>query len=180
MKLNTQDVILGMLMKRSLTGYDMKMSFEQLFSHFFDASYGTIYPTLSRMEKDGYITKESVVQAGKPNKNVYTITDKGKEAFAAYLNGPIEKELVKSDFLMRLYFGEFIGEDKVVEWLEAAIAEARETARKLETECELYVRRGMSPTQEICIRIGIELDLRRAEVLEEGLQKIRNGRGNQS
>ena len=76
--MNSQDVILGMLMKRSLTGYEIKQLFEDLFSYFYSSSYGTIYPMLHRMEKEELLTKENVLQDGKPNKNVFTITEKGR------------------------------------------------------------------------------------------------------
>nr|WP_079418259.1 helix-turn-helix transcriptional regulator [Paenibacillus ferrarius] len=33
-----------MLMKKSLTGYEIKQSLEELFSYFFKSSFGTIYP----------------------------------------------------------------------------------------------------------------------------------------
>ena len=56
--MTSQDVILGILMKRSLSGYDIKHMFETIFSYFYNASFGTIYPTLSKMEKEGLITKE--------------------------------------------------------------------------------------------------------------------------
>ena len=78
--MNSQDVILGIIMYHSLSGYDIKHKLETIFSYFYNASYGTIYPTLSKMEKEGMITKESVIQEGRPNKNVYSITEEGQQA----------------------------------------------------------------------------------------------------
>jgi len=56
--LNSQDVILGILMKEALTGYQIKQLLENVFSNFYNSTYGTIYPTLARMEKERLITKE--------------------------------------------------------------------------------------------------------------------------
>lgn len=70
-----QGVILGILNSGPHSGYEIKRQFEERFSFFFNASYGSIYPTLSKFEKEKLITKKTVKHEGKPNKNVYTITD---------------------------------------------------------------------------------------------------------
>lgn len=62
-----------------------------------------IYPTLRKLEKDGKILKEVVIQEGRPNKNIYAITESGKEEFDDYLQSEIDDETFKSDFLMRLF-----------------------------------------------------------------------------
>ncbi|MCD9025363.1 PadR family transcriptional regulator [Cohnella silvisoli] len=170
--MNSQDVILGMLMKRSLTGYEIKQLLENLFSHFYSSSYGTIYPMLSRMEKEKLITKENIVQEGKPNKNVYTITDIGKGQFNSYLQSPMESESVKSDFLMRLYFGQFVGYGKVIEWLLDAQQDAQKQLDEINKKYSLY-KDQMQPTQIICIRMGIKAYSSKLEVIEEGLASIR-------
>ncbi|OAB38276.1 hypothetical protein PMSD_07895 [Paenibacillus macquariensis subsp. defensor] len=167
--MNSQDVILGMLMKESLTGYEIKQLLENVFSNFFSSSYGTIYPTLTRMEKEELITKEIVLQDGKPNKNVLNITDKGRACFNAYLQGPLEGDSIKkSDFMMRLYFGEFVGYDKIVIWLNQVQADSQQ---KLNQLCEQYSlhKDEMHPAQIICIQIGIEEYKAKLETIAGGL-----------
>lgn len=48
-----RDVVLGLLMGKELSGYDIKIVFEDVFTHFFDGSFGMIYPTLRQLEKEG-------------------------------------------------------------------------------------------------------------------------------
>ena len=36
---------------KELSGYDIKIVFEDVFTHFFDGSFGMIYPTLRQLEK---------------------------------------------------------------------------------------------------------------------------------
>ncbi len=167
--MNSQDVILGMLMKESLTGYEIKQLLENVFSNFFSSSYGTIYPTLTRMEKEELITKEIVLQDGKPNKNVLNITDKGRACFNAYLQGPLEGDSIKkSDFMMRLYFGEFVGYDKVIILLKQV---QEDSQKKLNQLCEQYSlhKDEMHPAQIICIQIGIEEYKAKLETIAQGL-----------
>lgn len=170
--MTSQDVILGMLMRQSFSGYDIKQRFEQLFSYFFDASYGTIYPTLGKMEKEGLITKHGVAQEGRPNKNVYSITDKGREAFEAYLRSDIQDDVLRSEFMVRLFFGELAEPGMLESWLEAGIARAEEEAAKLRAD---YARweAGMSVSQKICIEIGIAGCDAKLGVLRQGLARLR-------
>lgn len=66
--MNNEQIILGLLYKHSRTGYELNEVFKNIFSHFYDASFGMIYPTLRRLEKNGLVSKKMVVQSGRPNK----------------------------------------------------------------------------------------------------------------
>ncbi|OPH48191.1 hypothetical protein BC351_38605 [Paenibacillus ferrarius] len=169
--MNSQDVILGMLMKRSLTGYEIKQLFEELFSYFYSSSYGTIYPVLHRLEKEELLTKENVVQEGKPNKNVYTITEKGKSQFQTYLSSPMEWDNVKSDFLMRLYFGQYVGTEQVIAWLKKVQMQTQQHLDQLNATYSLYSKE-MHPAQIICIQIGIKEFKAKLETIQEGLTQM--------
>jgi DNA-binding PadR family transcriptional regulator len=161
-----RDVILGLLMKQPMSGYDIKQVFESIFSYFFDASYGTIYPTLNQMEKEGYIEKETVLQEGKPNKNVYSIKEKGKALFYGYMDSPIEQDVYRSDFLMRMYFGHYVDEGKIDQWIETAMERTKRTIVQLETEYENW-RPSMSSSQKICIEMGINTYKAQLDILQQ-------------
>ncbi|MCZ4299639.1 PadR family transcriptional regulator, partial [Henriciella marina] len=64
------------------TGYEIrKRSTEGDFSFFLEASFGSIYPALSKLEEDGFVTSHVQAQEGKPAKRVYSITQVGRESF---------------------------------------------------------------------------------------------------
>jgi DNA-binding PadR family transcriptional regulator len=52
---------------------------EELQTHGYELSPGTLYPILHAMERDGYLEHESRTVEGKVRK-YYTITDQGREA----------------------------------------------------------------------------------------------------
>ncbi len=171
--MNSQDVILGLLMHHSLSGYDIKHKMETILSYFNNASFGTIYPTLSKMEKDGLITKESVIQEGRPNKNLYSITEEGKLQFKKYMYSPVEDNEFKSDAMTRLFFGEFVEADIMVGVLEEYLKRTKvnlERLRKLYVDCQPE----MSPTQEICIQIGINNSESQILTLAQGIARLKN------
>lgn len=152
--MNIQDVILGILSKKPHSGYEIKQHFEEYFSFFFDASYGTIYPTLNKMESLNLLTKESVQQEGKPNKNVFTITDAGMEQFQAYLQAPAEKEVLRSDFFMHLYFADMADKETVHKLLRQGMEEKQLMYDDLEQKLRA-LESVLSPYQKLCMELGL-------------------------
>ncbi len=102
--MDVQSILLGFLMKKSMTGYDLKKAFSISFSFFSGLSYGSIYPALKKMETQGLISKQVEIQDGAPNRKIYSITDAGKAAFIQALKAPLALEQSKNPFLMRLFF----------------------------------------------------------------------------
>lgn len=169
--MNSQDVILGLLLNRPRSGYEIKSAFEAPLAYFFDASFGTIYPTLAKLEKLGYIEKESIIQDNRPNKNVYSITESGRERFLEYMNSPLDTETYRSDFMVRLFFGEHQSREKLVGWIRNELEKSKAEVRKIREERILWDPR-MSPSQAICANLGIELNESKIRVLEEGLRQL--------
>jgi|APSaa5957512622_1039677.scaffolds.fasta_scaffold25807_2 DNA-binding PadR family transcriptional regulator len=102
--MDIKTMVLGFLMRGSMTGYELKKRFSLSFSFFSALSYGSIYPALKKLEQEGLITLKVEVQDGSPNRKVYTITDSGRKAFLEDLRTPFTLERQKSAFLARLFF----------------------------------------------------------------------------
>lgn len=99
--MNTQTLILAILNVGDASGYEIKkFSTEGRFSHFVDISYGSIYPSLAKLEAGGFVTCREETQSGKPDKKVYAITEKGRLEFIAALSVPPQADKFKSEFLL--------------------------------------------------------------------------------
>jgi DNA-binding PadR family transcriptional regulator len=129
----------------SMTGYELKKFFSISFSFFSGLSYGSIYPALKKMDKEGLITMRLEVQESAPNRKVYTITDLGRKAFAEALEAPIHFKRQKSPFLTRLFFFAHLSEEArmnaAVGYLDSVkhVQEELEAARsKIETRADRY------------------------------------------
>lgn len=170
--MKSQDVILGILREAPSSGYEIKQKLEQLFSHFYNASYGTIYPTLRTMEQAGLITKTSYEQEGRPTKHLYAITPKGEQEFAAYLASDIQDVEVKSDLMVRLYFGAYAEPALVEEWLVSTLRRTEATYARLSAEYAKWEPR-LTPTQRICMKIGVTNTENLMLQLREGLTAVR-------
>lgn len=61
-------------------GYDIARSVERATSGCCSPSEGGLYPVLREFEQGGYVTAQTEVVSGR-ERRVYTLTDKGREAF---------------------------------------------------------------------------------------------------
>ena len=99
--MNVRTLCLAILYFGDSTGYEIKkLSMEGKYSHFVDASFGSIYPALARLEKEGMVTCREEAQAGKPPRKVYSVTEKGRSAFVASLIEPPAPDVFRSEFLL--------------------------------------------------------------------------------
>lgn len=164
--MKTEDVVLGILNEESCTGYEIVEKIKTIFSHFFDGSYGSIYPVLHKLENKEKVTKKVIVQEGKPNKNIYSITESGRKEFNKYLHSPVQTEVMKSDFLMRLYHGDYLSEEQMQQLIVEEIDRKKQLVEELESHFEVW-KEKMSSYQELCCRIGIESYRSEIEILKK-------------
>ncbi|MEM7301622.1 MAG: PadR family transcriptional regulator [Pseudomonadota bacterium] len=99
--MNIRTVCLAILNHHDATGYEIrKLSLEGEYSYFVDASFGSIYPALAKLEAEHLVTSREEVQSGKPPRKVYSITEAGRIAFRDALRQPPQKDQFKSEFLL--------------------------------------------------------------------------------
>ena len=168
-----RDVILGILSRKERTGYDIKNILETQLSYFYDGTYGMIYPTLRKLEAEGKIKKEVVIQEGRPNKNVYTITEAGREEFATYFESDVDDETVKSDLLMRLFFAPDLSKENLQPLLTEGIARKEEKIQQLHDNLQTWQGGGgLASTQEITSKYGLAYYQATKQVLEDALKYL--------
>ncbi len=103
--MDVKTIILGFLNHGEMSGYDIKQAFSNSIGFFYDASFGAIYPALRKLEEEGYVTKQEIIQSGKPNKILYKITEAGRELFHQEIQSPILPPVLRSDMLVKIFFG---------------------------------------------------------------------------
>lgn len=123
------------------------------------------------MEAMGYIVKESVVQEGRPNKNVYSLTGDGRTQFERYLHAPVEKDSYRSDFLVRMFFGEYSDEETLADWIRDEIRKADTAAEELD-RMKTASAKDMPASKTLCLDIGIDLNASKAQTLREALKRL--------
>lgn len=121
-----------MLTDGEASGYDMKKCFESSFGHFFPAGYGSIYPALATLARNGLVDFELVPQEGKPDRKVYRITDKGREALLEGLSEPNPSHKIRSEFLATLWFAHLMSDEQVETVIDNKLEEIDEFLKLIE------------------------------------------------
>ena len=131
--MNVRTLCLGILSFAQMTGYDIrKLAAEGNFSHFCEANYGSIYPALSQLTKDGFVVFTDEVLDGKPPRKIYSITEKGRVHLFETLNKQPGPDRFKSEFLFYSLFQDKMPVCDFRKLLVRKIAETRDTLESLE------------------------------------------------
>ena len=110
-------VLLGLLSHESMTGYEIKKRLDTALRFFWGGSYGSIYPTLNQLEKEGKVTKEDASSNGR-EKISYSITEYGKDSLKEWLRKPVEKDELRYETLLKLFLGNETGMEGAKEHIE--------------------------------------------------------------
>jgi PadR family transcriptional regulator, regulatory protein AphA len=133
---------LGVLTERPMTGYAIKKRFETGFRHFFVAGFGSIYPALAELARDGLVTVESVAQDKRPDKKVYRVTPAGRALLGRELAATEPRHKVRSEFLTLVYFAHLLPPERVAAVLDVM---THEWQRILDEDLQAAERRGDGP-----------------------------------
>jgi DNA-binding PadR family transcriptional regulator len=102
--------LLALLAKEPAHGYELKTQLEQVFGEAYPSTnIGQIYVTLQRLERDGLVRSQDVVQATRPNKRVYELSEAGHEALVQWMDRPSEGPRVRDDFFIKLVLSQMAG-----------------------------------------------------------------------
>lgn len=115
--------ILGLLKERPMHGYQLSRELSDAHGPFWRVSYGSLYPTLRRLERDGAIEaapRDEVGAKGKGRrKTVYRITERGEEMFLDLLQeAPHEGQAEDARFRVRLAFFRYLAPETRIRLLE--------------------------------------------------------------
>lgn len=119
--MDVKTLCLGVLTEGDKTGYEIKQCFEASFSHFFVAGYGSIYPALAALTRQGLVTCTSVEQDKRPDKKVYRLTASGRVALVEELMTTPPRHKVRSEFLVLMYFAHLLPPARVAEIVDQMI-----------------------------------------------------------
>jgi len=115
-KNKTRYLILGLLNESPMSGYDIKKIVDVRFVYFWSESFGQIYPELKKMKAEGVI-REAGNQLDKTRRKTckYEITETGVHEFSEWFSLPIEKEIVRFELLLKLYFSNHASADTMID-----------------------------------------------------------------
>lgn len=162
--MNVRTLCLGILNFEDATGYEIrKMSIDGKYSHFVDASYGSIYPALTKLETEGLVTCREETQPGKPARKIYSIAAAGREELIKALQEPPSPDVFRSEFLMIAISAEMLPREAVTR----AIDTHREQLQQELTMIEQIEENSAHPSFLWAARYGMHCMSQSIKFLDE-------------
>ena len=95
--------IMTALIDNDLSGLELAKDFEASLGLFWRASHQQIYQELHKLADKKWLNRREVNQHGRPNKIVYGLTAKGREALADWVYGATKVQPAKDELMIKLY-----------------------------------------------------------------------------
>ncbi len=102
-KSRTPMLILGLLSLEPMSGYDIKSTIDRSIRHFWNESYGQLYPALKSLHTDGLVTRTERDTGRKSY--IYAITEAGEQALDGWLQSAPRPRFLRNELLLRVFFG---------------------------------------------------------------------------
>ncbi len=99
----TAEALLGLLSLKPMSGYELRQMIADSIGNFWSESYGQIYPTLKKLEREGLIEGSEGDRAGSTR---YTLTDLGRGRLGRWLATPPRPPVPRNEALLKLFFGD--------------------------------------------------------------------------
>ncbi len=170
------DAILVCLTERPMTGYELAKTFDSSIGFFWKANHQQIYRELTRLRERGHVQAREVVQSGKPNKLVYTLTPDGRAALRHWAARPSSPPSIKDDMLVRLCALEAIEMAPMRADLMARLEHHRDRLARYERVLKKRFPQGAESLDDtgklLALRLGLRHERAVVEWCEEALQTL--------
>lgn len=172
--------ILGLLKERPMHGYELRKQLGQRLGLFWTVSFGSLYPTLKKLERRGMVEKVADDTDERPRrKQVYRITAAGEDDFLALLGELDGDTLGEEKFSLRLTFFSYLRPEirlRLLErrrvYLDERLAQAeRALQRALRLRADTYtialMRHGKNGLHNDIVWLDELIAAERARISEE-------------
>jgi PadR family transcriptional regulator, regulatory protein AphA len=173
------EILLGLLTIEPMSGYDLGLTIRGSVGHFWNESYGQIYPNLKRLTAEGLVTSKTERQKGKPDRHIYSITRKGREHLEAWLAVEPRPEIPRNELLLKLFFGAQVPVEILIGYVERMVERERALVLKFTQAGDEQIAANQqypdAPYWKMSARFGqleLEAHLRWAEETLSELRKI--------
>ena len=166
--MSIKHAILGLLAEAPGHGYDLRAAFETQLAPQSRLNYGQVYTTLVRLQRDGLVANEVVSQTERPDKKVYTVTDRGRGELSEWLTQPsaLELDLRNETYLKIMLARRLEGFDP----LETIAIERRACLERMHDVAQARAKTGSS-AEPFGTRVLLDLALLRLEAFSKWLER---------
>lgn len=124
-------IILGLLMIKQLTIYELRSIIETNFTSMCSNSMGSIQAAIKKLREQEMVVFEEVVE-NSVNKKYYMLTDRGRTCFLEWVQTAMLPGKMKDMELSKLFFMGFVPVQKRIGLIEAHLADLKKEKEQLE------------------------------------------------
>lgn len=176
----TQLLVLGLLKKEPLSGYDIQVMLQTSDAQSWGGVLvGSIYHALRKLEKGGYIEVLAIEQTGHRQKAVYSITAAGEKHFNELLLSALKSNSVSYPTLLYsgLNFMDSLGKEQVISALQCQRDTLKGEKERLERgriEKKQYMGGELLPLSEMVFEHMLTTIQQQIHFIEQVMQWIQS------
>lgn len=167
--MDVKTLCLAILSRGDASGYEIRKELaEGVFSVFYDAGYGSIYPALSRLTAERQVAVRELEQDKRPDKKIYRILPAGRLALMDALRAKPAHDKFRSDFMLVMLFAHLLPARDIDALVNERLADLR---AKLD-ECRTALAGQVTPGERFVFEYGIATYTAAIEFLEENRHEL--------
>lgn len=152
----TQFAILALLRIQPMSGYEIREFCRTRLRHFWNESFGQIYPTLHQLSADGLV--RSFERADNARATYYELTEPGRVALGDWLAQPASPRIIRDELLLKLFCGGESTPGVLLDHVTAARQQAQselDSLREAASELERHAKgHPDNPYWQLMLRAG--------------------------
>jgi PadR family transcriptional regulator AphA len=107
--MSLEHILLGLL-REPASGYDLKTLFDERIHYFWAAELSQIYPTLQKLEREGFLRSRHAESKRGPGRRLYQTTPAGHRALREWLQNEAGLGADRVTYLARLFLMDELGD----------------------------------------------------------------------
>jgi PadR family transcriptional regulator AphA len=158
--------LLCFLTTNNYTGYDLMLKIQP----FWHAKHSQIYPLLASLEKEGCVHFEQVAQSDKPDKKIYSITEKGLSELKEWMAEPTAEPVIRDEMLFKAYCISIVDSTVMHTLFTEREGMYNENLRKYTKYYDDLIRKAAEANEKLDIhspKFGIYIVLKKAIMMAE-------------
>lgn len=129
--MDIKTLCLGILTEGEASGYDIKKYFEEVFRYFYVGGFGSIYPALTALARDGLVTCREETQENRPDRKMYALNRSGRDVFLKSLAATPPRHRIRSEFYVLLHFAHLLPPERLDAIIDERIVDVNRVLQEL-------------------------------------------------
>ncbi len=168
--MSTKFALLGLLNIRKMSAYDLEKFAKESIGYFWNESYSNVHRSLKILEGEKLIKKS--IEKGSRNKNVFEITEVGKEALSEWLSNHEHTSIYRDELLLKLFVSKRNDYPAILQDLKKTLSERLMQSQVYSELRELVATKQDNLSYKLVLDYGIAENKTTIEWLEKTIKRM--------